>query len=66
MVMPEFSGTEFVAKVKELYPNIKNLFMSAYLDLTALEAEHINVDKFFIKKPFTKKELILKIRGLEI
>ncbi len=64
MVMPELSGTEFVEKVKEIYPNIKYLFMSAYLDLSALEKENIDVNRCFIKKPFTKKELITKIREL--
>lgn len=62
MVMPEMSGRDLARKLKILYPELKMAFMSGYTaDVIHRQSEskdHIP----FIQKPFTLKEIALKIR----
>ena len=61
VVMPEMNGRELAAKVRELAPAVKQLFMSGYT--ANVIAHHGVLDEgiFFLQKPFSKKNLASKI-----
>lgn len=61
--MPGESGTEFLGKVKEMYPHTVRIMLSGYTDLSAV-TEAINrgaIYKFLIK-PWNDEELRAQIR----
>lgn len=62
VVMPEMTGRELSERLTSKYPNIKTIYMSGYTaDIIAFRGvleEGMN----FIEKPFTFKDLALKIR----
>lgn len=62
MVMPEMNGRELAMNLTPLHPNIKQLFMSGYtIDVIAHNCV-LDEGISFIQKPFTIKELSLKVR----
>ena len=61
--MPEMSGTEFLAKVKEKYPDVLRICLTGYTEVDAI-TEAINkghIYKFFLK-PWNDQNLQLEIR----
>ncbi len=62
VIMPEMNGRDLAKKLHQLYPDIKTLFMSGYT--SDVIAHHGVLDKgvYFIQKPFSKKEIAVKIR----
>ena len=65
--MPEMSGTEFLAKVKENYPEIIRIVLTGYTEVDAI-TESINKGHIykFILKPWNDQNLKLEIKqGLE-
>lgn len=61
--MPEMNGTEFLAKVKEQYPDILRIILTGYTDVDSI-TESINkghIYKFFLK-PWNDQNLKLEIR----
>ncbi len=61
--MPEMSGTEFFAKVKEKYPDILRIILTGYTEVDSI-TDAINkghIYKFFLK-PWNDQNLILEIR----
>ena len=64
VVMPEMNGSDLARELLLIYPNLKCLFMSGY------PVEHIThhgiLDEGmnFIKKPFYKKDLAVRVREL--
>lgn len=62
VVMPEMNGRDLANQIHNLYPNIKTLFMSGYT--ANVIAPHGVLDKgvHFIQKPFSKKDIAVKIR----
>jgi signal transduction histidine kinase/CheY-like chemotaxis protein len=63
-VMPEMSGPEMVARLREIDPEIRVLFTSGYTDDTALRHGLDEQREVFIQKPFTRLELARKIRSV--
>ena len=62
VIMPEMNGKDLAEQLKKIQPQVKCLFMSGY---TAEIISHKSVLKEginFIKKPFTLKEIAVKIR----
>jgi DNA-binding NtrC family response regulator len=62
VVMPEMTGPELVKHLKSLHLQVEPLYMSGY---TANVIAHHNVldeGVHFIAKPFTTKELAIKVR----
>jgi len=61
VIMPEMNGSDMAARLKPVFPDMKNLFMSGYpanvLAKRGVIASGIN----FIQKPFSIKELAKKI-----
>ncbi len=62
VVMPEMNGRDLANQICTRYPNIKTLFMSGYS--ANVIAHHGVLDKGvqFIQKPFSKKDIAIKIR----
>ena len=61
--MPEMSGTELMAKVKEAYPDVIRIILTGYTDVDTI-TESINkghIYKFFLK-PWNDQSLVLEIR----
>jgi response regulator RpfG family c-di-GMP phosphodiesterase len=61
--MPEMSGTELMAKVKETYPDMVRIILTGYTDVDTI-TESINkghIYKFFLK-PWNDQSLVLEIR----
>ena len=56
--MPDMSGTEFLAKVRELYPDTVRMVLSGYTDLATI-TEAINRGSIyrFLTKPWNDDEL---------
>jgi diguanylate cyclase (GGDEF)-like protein/PAS domain S-box-containing protein len=56
--MPEMSGTEFLSRVKDLYPNTVRIVLSGYTDLKSV-TDAINQGAIykFLTKPWDDKEL---------
>ena len=64
VVMPQMNGRDLAGELKNLYPDVKFLFMSGYAaDVISLQ----NIggrDAGFIQKPFSKNELAGKLRRI--
>lgn len=61
--MPEMNGTDFLAQVKEQYPDILRIILTGYTDIDSI-TESINkghIYKFFLK-PWNDQNLKLEIR----
>ncbi len=61
--MPSMSGTEFLQKVKELYPDTVRVVLSGYADVTVI-LDSINKGEIyrFLTKPWNDEELKIHIR----
>lgn len=56
--MPEMNGTEFLSRVKELYPDTVRMILSGYTDLaTVTEAINRGAIYRFLTKPWNDQEL---------
>jgi PAS domain S-box-containing protein len=64
LVMPKMGGRQLAARLAEMYPQTKVLFMSGYPDLTAEDLEDSNLDKEILRKPFSLKTLASRARAL--
>ncbi len=61
--MPEMSGTEFLARVKQLYPQTVRIVLSGYTDLESLtDAINRGAIYRFLVKPWNDESLRLQIR----
>ncbi len=62
VIMPEMTGPDLAKKLKALYPDLKILFMSGYTADIIAQRGLLAADTNFISKPFSIKELAVKIR----
>ncbi|MFH2002147.1 MAG: ATP-binding protein, partial [Planctomycetota bacterium] len=62
VVMPEMNGRDLAKRLLSLYPNIKRLFMSGYTADVIAHHQVLEEGVCFIQKPFSQRELDLKIR----
>jgi DNA-binding NtrC family response regulator len=63
VVMPEMTGVELAKHIKQVYPEMKVLYMSGYSsDRVAIDREKVEKGIEFIQKPFTVYELARKVR----
>ena len=62
--MPEMNGTEFLARVKNLYPNTVRMVLSGYSDISAV-TDSINRGAIyrFMMKPWDDEQLKQEIAG---
>jgi len=62
VVMPEMNGRDLAAKVTELYPDIKFLFMSGYTANVIAHQGVLDDGVAFIQKPFSMADMTEKVR----
>jgi CheY-like chemotaxis protein len=62
VVMPEMNGRDLVARILQLHPKIKSLFMSGYTANVIAPHGVLDEGVQFIEKPFSRKDLAEKIR----
>jgi FixJ family two-component response regulator len=60
--MPEMNGRELSENLQSFYPDLKILFMSGYTANVIAHRGVLDEDLFFISKPFSKREMAVKIR----
>ena len=67
LTMPEMNGMELLKKVKELYPHVQVIMMTAYSTVqSAVEAIKIGAYDYLIK-PFSDDDIILSVKkALEV
>jgi len=66
--MPGMSGTEFIRRTIEPYPNLVRIILTGYTDLDSL-IEAINAGRVYryLTKPWNKDDLLVAVRqGLEV
>ncbi len=62
VVMPEMSGGELGGKLSPLYPEMKVIYMSGYMENEIVHTGVLPEGVNFIQKPFTLEGLVTKIR----
>ncbi|MBF0413724.1 MAG: response regulator, partial [Desulfamplus sp.] len=63
VVMPEMSGRDLAQNILSIIPHIKCLFMSGYTADIIAKDGILDEGMHFIQKPFSRKELALKVRN---
>lgn len=64
MVMPQMNGRDLVREIHTFCPSLKSLFISGYTPEEYLHREETETAMEFIQKPFSLKELAIKIRTI--
>ena len=62
VVMPNMSGGELARELGQFRPDTKFLFVSGYAGKTILDHKVVDLDTNFLQKPYSLKQLSLKIR----
>jgi PAS domain S-box-containing protein len=62
VVMPNMSGGQLATVLSQLRPDTKLLFVSGYAGKTVLDHKVVDLETNFVQKPYTLKQLSLKIR----
>jgi CheY-like chemotaxis protein len=62
VMMPKLKGREVYDAIRRVDPTIKALFCSGYDDEKVHRQGGVENDMNFLSKPFTPKELLMKIR----
>jgi two-component system cell cycle sensor histidine kinase/response regulator CckA len=63
VVMPEMNGRELARRMQTLCPALRHLFMSGYTANVIAHRGVLEDGVNFIQKPFSRKELALKVRS---
>ncbi len=63
VVMPNMSGGQLAKELAQLRPDAKLLFVSGYAGKTVLDHKVVDLETNFLQKPYTLKQLSLKIRS---
>jgi PAS domain S-box-containing protein len=63
MIMPGMGGRDLAARLTELRPRLKVLYMSGYTN-NVLQQDGTNVAGRFLQKPFTPESLLAKVRAV--
>ncbi len=62
VIMPNISGKELCDKIIEIRPDIHVIFMSGYTDDAIAHSGVLDEGMHFLSKPFTKEQLLQKVR----
>jgi two-component system, cell cycle sensor histidine kinase and response regulator CckA len=62
VIMPEMNGRVLAERIQSLHPNLKCMYMSGYTGNIISKHGMMKHGVHFIQKPFSLKELALKIR----
>jgi signal transduction histidine kinase/ActR/RegA family two-component response regulator len=60
IVMPKMRGPAFAKRLKALYPHLKIVYMTGYLEQTATDDDFLQ-DAFFLQKPFSRESVISQV-----
>jgi two-component system cell cycle sensor histidine kinase/response regulator CckA len=63
VVMPNMSGGQLAKELGQVRPDAKLLFVSGYAGKTVLDHKVVDLEANFLQKPYTLKQLSLKIRA---
>ena len=63
VVMPNMSGGELAKALEKARPEVKILFVSGYAGETVLNHKVIDLQTNFLQKPYSLKQLSIKIRA---
>ncbi len=63
VVMPNMSGGQLAKELAQRRPDTKLLFVSGYAGKTVLDHKVVDLETNFLQKPYTLKQLSLKIRA---
>ena len=64
VVMPKMNGWDLAGRLREIRPEIRQLFMSGYTADAIFHEDAMDADVHFIQKPFSLKDLGVKIRDI--
>jgi PAS domain S-box-containing protein len=64
VVMPKMNGREIYDEIRSLRPNVKFIFISGYTADIILKKGILEKGVDFIRKPFSKNEILLKVRDV--
>jgi CheY-like chemotaxis protein len=64
VVMPEMNGRQLSEQLQMRLPNLKTLFMSGYTANVIAHRGVLDEGVFFIQKPFSRKDIAVKLREL--
>ena len=64
VVMPGMNGRELADKLLKEHLGMKVLYMSGYIDDTMLRQCASDASAAFLQKPFLRKDLLKKVRGV--
>jgi len=64
LVMPDMNGWELHQWISLLIPGLPTLFMSGYPADTLPGQNGLGLDRTFLQKPFSRRDLLLKVRQL--
>ncbi len=62
VVMPEMTGSQLADRLREKTPGLRVLHMSGYTENVIAQHGVLDQDLHFLAKPFTRRELALKVR----
>lgn len=60
--MPEMNGSQLVTKVHKIFPELKVVFMSGFLNEEAFRSQLVDVELSYVQKPFSVSSLGNTIR----
>lgn len=64
VVMPQMSGRELAATLRQRYDGMRVLYMSGYTDDAVIRHGLSDASMLFIQKPFTARVLVRKVRDV--
>ncbi|MDD5170170.1 MAG: PAS domain S-box protein [Syntrophales bacterium] len=64
VVMPGMNGRDMADRMLSLYPNLKCLFTSGYTANVIAHHGVLDDGVYFIQKPFSRRDLIVKVRSV--
>ena len=64
VIMPEMNGRDLSTELQPFYPDLKTLFMSGYTANVIAHRGVLDKGVNFIQKPFAKRDLAVKVRGI--
>ena len=62
VIMPQMTGAELIARLKELHPAVRVLYVSGYTEEATIHRGVIEKGVEFLQKPFTPEILARKVR----